>query len=83
MEIKTEDGYEFEIGPDDDREGRCKYVHRVGVHPSIKVGGPSIGRCTNDALPGMRMCYMHASREAMSMAIRMYAKKIEELGGKI
>jgi hypothetical protein len=78
IKMRDECVYEFETGPDDGREDRCEYVHRVSVHQSIKFGGASVGRCTNTALPGMCMCYIHAPREAMAMVIRLYAVKVNK-----
>ena len=49
----------------------------------LKIGGVSMGRCKNKALPGMDVCYIHANRDGMALAIRMYADKIKKLGGKI
>lgn len=70
IKTKDEEVYEFEIGPDDENPNRCEYIHRVSVHPSIKIGGASLGRCKNRALPGMRFCYIHSTREAMAYIIR-------------
>jgi len=85
MEIKYKDPgvFRFEVGPDDDDEERCTYIHRVCTHPSIKFGGSSLGRCTNKKLPGMTACYIHADRDAMAMRIRLYAYEIRKLVGKI
>lgn len=71
--------YIFMTTPDDEREGRCRYIHRISVHPTIKVGGPSLGRCANTALPGMDQCYIHAPREAMAYAIRILDDKVWKL----
>ena len=65
------------------KDNQCSYINRVAIHESIKVGGASLGRCENECLPGMTVCYLHATREAMAYAIKLYAKKIKELGGKL
>ena len=85
MEIKYQDNevFYFEVGPDDGDEERCSHIPRGRVHPSVKIGGVSMGRCKNKALPGMDVCYIHANRDGMALAIRMYADKIKKLGGKI
>lgn len=85
MEIEYRDleVFRYETGRDDGDEERCTYVSRASLHPSVKIGGASFGRCKNDVLPGMLMCYIHANRGAMAMAIRMYADKVKKLGGKI
>jgi len=56
---------------------RCRCVHeaRVGIDPSIRFGGVSVGRCDRDALPLMVVCERHATREAMAMVIRQLAKQ--------
>lgn len=58
---------------------KCTYVHRVSVHPSIKVGGASLGRCENDTLPGMTVCWEHADREAMAYHIRYLSKRLDAM----
>lgn len=85
MEIRYQDPevFHFEIGPEDGDEERCQYIHRVGIHPSVKIGGAGIGRCKNKALPGMTVCYIHANRDGMALAIRMLAVKIKKLGGEV
>ena len=81
MEFEITDGskYHFETAPDDGREGRCQHTHRLGVHPSVKIGGVSVGRCVNDALPGMVYCYIHTPKEALAYAIRSLDEKVRKL----
>jgi hypothetical protein len=79
MKFQTPEGYEFETGPYDGREDRCEYIHRLDTHSSIMHGGSSLGRCTNDALPGMRFCYVHADREAMAYHIRNMWDELGEI----
>ena len=62
---------------------QCNHITRVAIHSSIKFGGASIGRCENECLPGMVVCWEHATREALVYAVKLYAKQVEELGGKI
>lgn len=56
---------------------KCDHVVRVSIHPSIRIGGASIGRCENKCLPGMVRCYKHADREAMAFMIRSMAKALK------
>ena len=58
---------------------RCNHIYRVKVHESVVIGGASVGRCENEALPGMTKCIEHAGREAMGMAIVMRDAKISEM----
>jgi hypothetical protein len=74
---KDEETYEYEIGPDDNDEGRCEYRHNASVHPSIRIGGFNLGRCKNKALPGCRFCYIHTPRDAIPMLIDMLMRRIK------
>lgn len=65
------------------KKNQCSHINRVAVHSSIKCGGASIGRCENECLPGMVVCWEHATREALVYAVRLYAKQVLELGGNI
>lgn len=49
---------------------KCNKTIRVGVHPSVKIGGVTIGECQNECLPEMTVCWRHASREALVMHIK-------------
>ena len=57
---------------------RCNHENRVSIHPSIRVGGVSVGQCERKALPLMVVCEEHASREAMAMVIRQLARKAKK-----
>lgn len=83
-EIKYQDPeiFYFEVAPDDKDEERCGYITRINVHSSVKIGGVSLGRCTNRCLPGMNVCYIHASRNALEYAIKMYYVECEKLRNK-
>ena len=59
---------------------KCNHITRVSVHPSVRVGGASLGRCENEALPGMTVCYLHADREAMAYQIRHLWNQIQRTG---
>ena len=84
IEYRDPETFRFEVGPnDDDDEERCTYIRRVNTHPTVKIGGVFVGRCKNKALPGMTVCYVHANRNGMAFAIRMFADKVRKLGGKI
>lgn len=58
---------------------KCEVVFRVPVHPSIVIGGASLGRCQNDAAPGLTCCWEHANKETLIHYIRMLLKEIDEL----
>jgi hypothetical protein len=81
MEFEITDGskYHFETAPDDGREGRCQHTQRLDVHPSVTIGGVSVERCVNDALPGMVYCYIHTPKEALAYAIRLLDEKVRKL----
>jgi hypothetical protein len=83
FEITDDSKYYFETAPDDGEEGRCQHVHRLNVHPSIRIGGVSVGRCVNKALPGMVNCYIHTPREAMDYVIRSLFEKVQSLENEI
>lgn len=62
---------------------QCCHIYRASLHPSIKIGGASLGRCEHEALPGMTVCWKHAEREAMAFWIDTLAKRVLALGGEI
>lgn len=78
---KDDQTYRFEISESGKDGNRCQYVHRSGpLHYSVKIGGTiGLGRCCNEALPGMLFCYIHASRDAMSLLIRNLNAELEGL----
>jgi len=57
----------------------CSHVNRVSVHPSIRIGGTTIGRCSRPCLPRMTVCYEHATREALAYLIRSLHSELEEV----
>ena len=61
---------------------KCDHLTRVSIHPSIKIGGASIGRCTRDALPGMLVCAEHATPDAIRMLVHGYEDRAERLRAK-
>lgn len=83
FEMTDDSKYYFETAPDDGEEGRCQHVQRLNVHPTIRIGGVSVGRCVNKALPGMVNCYIHTPREAMDYVIRSLSEKVQILEDKI
>lgn len=58
---------------------KCFFIYRVSVHPSVVVGGASLGPCKRHALPGMTVCSLHATREAMAYYIRQLYEQNQEL----
>jgi len=44
---------------------KCDHVHRVSVHPSVRIGGASLGQCEKDAAPGLTCCWEHATKECL------------------
>lgn len=76
---KDEHQYSFPISVSTENDNRCHYEHRSGpLHNSLKIGGTvKLGRCCNDALPGMLFCYVHATRDAMSLVIRNLNAELE------
>lgn len=61
----------------------CDHIDRVAVHPSIKFGGASIGKCEREVLPGMTCCAQHATREALGYWIRELAKRLAKHGERV
>jgi len=51
----------------------CGHVDRVAIHPSIKIGGASIGVCDRKRLPGMTVCAWHADPDAVTMMMTQLA----------
>ena len=51
-------------------EPLCGEVMRVQVHPSIVIGGVSVGSCPNARLPGLVVCYDHATKDSLAALAR-------------
>jgi hypothetical protein len=58
---------------------KCQKVFRVSIHPSIKMGGATVGKCQNDAAPGLNCCWEHAEKETLIHYIQMLLKEREQL----
>lgn len=48
---------------------KCNRRHTVSIHPSVKIGGFTLGTCENDVLPGMVVCEYHADPSAVRMLV--------------
>ena len=48
---------------------QCNHINRVNVHPSVVIGGASIGQCPNEALEGFVVCYEHVEKAALLLMI--------------
>jgi len=57
---------------------KCQKVFRAPIHSSVTIGSPSVGKCENDALPGMLFCSEHATRDAMDMAIKILVRELKK-----
>jgi len=62
---------------------KCSHIYRVSTHPSIKVGGSSIGQCTNECLPGFTVCFEHVTKDALSMMLKIAMSRIDEMEKKL
>lgn len=60
---------------------KCNKTTRLSVHPSVKIGGATIGKCQNECLPEMTVCWEHASREALVMHIEDLYKRLQGTKG--
>lgn len=59
---------------------RCSHINRSGpLHPSIKVGGFSMGQCENECFPDLVVCYEHATKETLALLARQYMDKCKKL----
>lgn len=64
-------------------EMKCRFVKRASVHPSVVIGGASLGQCENEVVPGLVMCFEHADKEALSMLAQERLIEIEKLKARI
>lgn len=60
-------------------KNRCNHINRVAVHPSVVVGGASLGQCENQALPLLVKCVEHADRDAIKIAMEQMDKELQQL----
>lgn len=58
---------------------KCDHVYRVSVHPSVKIGGVSVGQCEKDVLPGFVVCFEHVNKEALWMMLQSERHEIAQL----
>ena len=61
------------------KNDKCDVVFRVPVHSSVKIGEVSIGKCENDAAPGLTCCWDHANKDTLIHYIKMLLKENKEL----
>lgn len=56
----------------------CNKRFSVPIHPSVKIGGFTIGTCENEVLPGMVVCEHHADPAAVRMLVEGLVRDLEE-----
>ena len=49
---------------------KCREAHRVSLHPSVRIGGFSLGECGKDVLEGFVVCFEHVNKEALWMMVQ-------------
>lgn len=57
---------------------KCGRVLRVPIHPSVKIGGASVGVCDRECIRGMTVCVEHADKDAMKMLIDNLYKELDD-----
>jgi len=58
---------------------RCSHIFRSGpLHPSIKIGGASLGQCPNERFPELVVCYEHADKSALALLAKSAVKAADE-----
>lgn len=57
---------------------KCNTVYRAQLHPSIVMGGVSIGECDKECIPGFVVCFEHVNKEALTMMLRSERRVIAE-----
>ena len=62
---------------------KCNRTFNANVHPSVRIGGFSMGGCENEVLPGMVVCAWHTTPDAVIMLVAQLTKEIEELTRKV
>lgn len=59
------------------KKTKCQHIFRSGqLHPSIKIGGVSLGECQNPALAGFVVCFDHVDKASLSLMLRMKEKEL-------
>lgn len=59
-------------------EQRCSYIFRSGpLHPSIKIGGVSLGQCPNERFPELVVCYEHATKDTLALLARQALRALK------
>jgi len=61
----------------------CSHIHRVSVHPSVVIGGASLGGCDKPALPGFTVCAEHVTKEALILKLQQTEEKLAECWQKL
>jgi len=56
---------------------RCTHIFRSGpLHPSIKIGGASLGQCPNKRFPELVVCFDHADKETLALLAKQALKQV-------
>jgi len=58
---------------------RCTHVFRSGpLHPSIVIGGASLGRCPKERFPALIVCYEHATKDTLALMAKRAVESEEQ-----
>lgn len=55
---------------------KCNRRHTVPIHPSVKIGGATVGVCGRDVLPGLVVCEYHADPSTVRLLVESLARDL-------
>lgn len=59
------------------KKTKCNHIFRSGqLHPSIKIGGVSLGECQNPVLKGFVVCFEHVDKASLSLMLRTKEREL-------
>jgi len=61
----------------------CSHIHRVSVHPSVVIGGASLGECDRPALRGLTVCFDHVTKDALLLKLQQTEAELAECRRKL
>ena len=63
---------------------KCNHVNRVPLVLSrgqTVIGGVSVGTCQNEVLPGLVVCFEHATKDTLAMLVSSVLQDYEKATG--
>lgn len=60
---------------------KCIHKYTLQVHPSVVIGGVSVGRCENESIPGTVVCFEHITKDTLMIMVDQLVRDYERETG--